>query len=42
MREQRHTLAAKWRTKSGFGDKSIDAKFHDCTVKENSYAKQSA
>jgi hypothetical protein len=42
MRKQRDAFAAKWRTQSGFGDESIDAKLHGCTAGENSCAKESA
>ena len=42
MREQRHALARERRAQGGFGDKPVDAEFHDGTAGENSSAKQSA
>ncbi len=42
MREQRHALARERRAQRGFGDKPVNAEFHDGTAGANSSAKQSA
>jgi hypothetical protein len=41
MREQCNAPAVEWRAQNGFGDKSVDTKFHSRYAGENSCVKQS-